>query len=200
MIERATAYKTDIASLKQGEWKQDKIHVGNRIMKRVRIMGTIVQKYLSNDNDYGFLVIDDETETIRAKAFKEDTSLMQNKKVGDIVELIGRVRKYGDERYITPEIIRRIKNPNYYFLRKLELLRGFKPKQRVEVAEEYFANTKKKQDILKKIKGLEKEEGADFDTILERVGMDQKDLEIVLYNLLKDGDIYEPKPKRYKVL
>lgn len=200
MIERATAYKTDIASLEKGEWKEDRIQVNNRSMKRVRVMGTIIQKYLSDDNNYGFLVIDDETGTMRAKAFKQDLSLMEGKKAGDIVEVIGSIRKYNDETYISPEIIRRIKDPNKYFLRKLELLKGFKTKEKVEVAEEYFADTKRKEEILKTIKSLENEGGAEFDDVLKKTKMSKKDMEMVLYNLLKDGDIYEPKPKTYKVL
>ncbi len=199
MIERATAYKLGIGKLMRGEWKEDRMFVNNAEILRVRIMGNVVQKYVSDDKNYGFLVIDDETGTIRVRVFREDLRLMNHVRLGDIVETIGKLKKYNDEVYISPEINRRIFDPNMYFLRKIELFKEFKP-QDVEVAEEYTMDGKEKEKMLKLIEEIDKGEGAFFDEIVEKIKMGKKDVETILYNLLKDGYVYEPRQRRYRVL
>ena len=43
-------------------------------------------------------------------------------------------------------------------------------------------------------------EGAEFESIRKKLKLSEKGLEELLFSLLKDGFIYEPKPRRYKVL
>jgi DNA replicative helicase MCM subunit Mcm2 (Cdc46/Mcm family) len=200
MIERATSYKLGILEIMNGNWKGEGLHINGMEIKRARVMGTVVQKYVSDDKNYGFLVLDDETETIRIKAFKEEMSLIEGISAGDFAEVIGKVRKYNEEVYISPAIVVRIDNPNTYFLRKIELMKGFSPQKNLEVVEDYFADDKKKGEILHLMKELDKGDGASFDKISEEIKMDKKDVEMVLYALLKDGQIYEPRQRRYRVL
>ncbi len=192
MMERATAIKYNISDLKAAEWKGEKAAIRGEEITKVRIVGTVVQKYLSEDGNYGFIVLDDETDSIRIKAFKEDIGTIKKMKKGDFADAIGKIKKYGDEVYISPEIIRRINDPNFYYLRKLETM--IPKKQRKMSMEEG------KEEILEKIRGLDKGEGASFEDIEKELNMRREDVEAVLYNLLKDGFIYEPRHRRYKVL
>ena len=95
--------------------------------------------------------------------------------------------------------MRVIRNPNWYILRKLELMRKIEVKP-VEVAEEYIVDEEKRKELIRIIKELDEREGAEFEAIREKLKLSEKGLEELLFSLLKDGFIYEPKPRRYKVL
>ncbi|MFH1126592.1 MAG: OB-fold nucleic acid binding domain-containing protein [archaeon] len=92
-----------------------------RKLSRVHVLATVVSTYLSDDKKYGFVVMDDATGMIRLKAF-QDTKVIQKVKKGDIVDVIGRIRQYNNEVHIYPEIVKRIDDPNYETLRKIELV------------------------------------------------------------------------------
>lgn len=94
-----------------------------RKISRVRVMGVIVDIYKSADMKYAAITLDDSTDTIRAKAFVNIT-LFDNFKVGDLVDLTGKIREYDGEIYIIPEIIRKA-TPNQEILRMLELKKIF---------------------------------------------------------------------------
>ena len=64
---------------------------------------------------------DDGSGVIRVKIFKEEVKKFANFEKGDCVDIIGRVREYEGENYIVPEIIVRVDDPNYEFLRRIEL-------------------------------------------------------------------------------
>jgi len=44
-------------------------------------------------------------------------------KVGDLIDVIGRVREYEGEVYLLPEVIARIEDPNWELVREMEVLR-----------------------------------------------------------------------------
>jgi len=46
--------------------------------------------------------------------------LLAKIKKGEIVEVVGKIREYNDERFIVPEIVRVVEDPNCLTLRKLE--------------------------------------------------------------------------------
>ncbi|MFX0136239.1 MAG: hypothetical protein ACFFDN_21545 [Candidatus Hodarchaeota archaeon] len=84
--------------------------------------------------DYGYLIIDDGTETIRIKVWGDDIRKykVEDLNIGDNVDIIGRVREYNDEIFIMPEIISKISDPNWELLReleKIELKKLFKNKK-----------------------------------------------------------------------
>jgi RPA family protein len=96
--------------------------LGQRI-SRVNLLGTIVDKFMSEDGNYSSVTIDDDSDSIRVKAFKEDARIFENLEIGDLVMVIGKVREYVEENYIIPEIVKKIANPNYESLHKLEILK-----------------------------------------------------------------------------
>lgn len=164
MIERKrlTAIKTDIKSVVDGKYVKAEGFESNYVVtpsglkvSRARILATVMNKFITEDGKYGFLVLDDETETIRAKVFK-NTKILENVGIGDLVDVIGKIREYNDELYIAPEIIRKIKDPNFLILRKAELL---EQKNRLDEIKRKIKEFQKKTSDLEEIKKLCQAEG-----------------------------------------
>ena len=100
-----------------------------RKLSRVRILALIVGKFISDDEKYAAITLDDSTDTIRCKAFV-NTKIFDGFGPGDLVDVFGKVREYNGEIYIMSEIIRKA-DPNMETLRILELekiIRGQKDK------------------------------------------------------------------------
>ncbi|RLG16747.1 hypothetical protein DRN62_03100 [Nanoarchaeota archaeon] len=194
---RFVAYKLEIKDIERAEWKENKAIINGLEVVRVRVMGTVVQ--VKKGPGFCFLTIDDETGVMGVKGFGDEVKLLEKIREGDIIDVIGKLKRYEERCYISPEIVRVIRNPNWYILRKLELMRKIEVKP-VEVAEEYIVDEEKRKELIRIIKELDEREGAEFEAIREKLKLSEKGLEELLFSLLKDGFIYEPKPRRYKVL
>ncbi len=181
-------------------WIAEKLLIVDALKReegRVRILGTVVSKYIGDN--YGFIVVDDGTETIRVRCFKEDTSKLNDVQEGDIVDVIGRIRKYEDEVYIVPEGIVKLADPNWEFLRKIEIFvlqKGVKS----EVPEQTNVSKDADKIVLEAIQKLDKEEGVSLDEIASYTKLDRKEVEEAIEKLMASGEIFEPKPERYKIL
>ncbi len=116
--------------------------LGQRI-SRVNLLGTVVDKFMSEDGNYSSITIDDDSDSIRVKAFREDTNIFDNLEIGDLVVVIGKVREYTDENYIIPEIVKKIANPNYEILHKLEVLKQLVQQKKIleKIKKEKFSDT-----------------------------------------------------------
>ena len=95
-------------------------HFGRRI-SRARIMALVVDKYISPDEKYAAITLDNGRDTIRCKSFV-NIKIFNEINPGDLVDVMGKVREYGGEVYIMPEIVRKVP-PNSETLRMLELNR-----------------------------------------------------------------------------
>ncbi|MEM2907806.1 MAG: OB-fold nucleic acid binding domain-containing protein [Candidatus Hadarchaeales archaeon] len=131
---RSTAYKVKIWELVNGKYVRQAEGAepsylltpwGQRIL-RARVMATIIDRYVSNDQTYAALWLDDGSETIRLKAWREDVKTVADLKIGELVDVIGRVREYEGEIYLVPETILRVEDPNWELVRELEILRARK--------------------------------------------------------------------------
>ena len=89
---------------------------------RVRVMGTVVDKFVRDDQNYATLRIDDGSETVGLRAWQEGVKELDGFKVGDIVDVIGRVREFNGEVYLIPELIIRVDDPNWELVRELEVI------------------------------------------------------------------------------
>jgi len=127
---RQTTVRTRISDLVNGKFIRKEgmepsyvlTELGQKI-SRVHLLGTIVDKFMSEDGNYSTITIDDDFDSIRIKAFREDSNIFDNFEIGDLVMVIGKVREYTDENYIIPEIVKKVLNPNYEILHKLEVLK-----------------------------------------------------------------------------
>src|SRR3989338_11716391 len=101
MQARQTAYKVWLASLlngkyvrREGEWEPNYVEVKDLQVSRVNVIGTVVEKFISNDNSYASITLDDGSATIRLKTFKEDNKLLESLSPGTLVLTIARVKEY----------------------------------------------------------------------------------------------------------
>jgi len=132
MLERQVARKLQIRTINSGKFVQiereseetrfipNYIEINGNKISRVRVLATVIDKFVSDNNEYASLTLDDTTDTIRCKIFG-DLSMLENIEKGDVVDVIGRIREYNGELYILPEIIVKIDDPNFEVLRKLEI-------------------------------------------------------------------------------
>ncbi len=236
MQERQTACKIWISNLLNGEYVKstgefEPHHIISNGFKvaRANIIANVIDTFKSEDNNYSSITIDDGSSTIRVKAFKDDISILQNISVGDIVLIIGKPRQYLNEIYLIPEIVKRLDDPNWELLRKIELLKLYgkpeKIKERYQeirensVVEEtinksettenlYSYENQNSQELItstsrqKIINLIEKsdETGAVIQDLIENSGIDKEESELIVKDLVKEGIIYENKPGHVKLL
>jgi len=144
-------------------------------VSRANVVGTVTDKFVNEAEDYMSLSIDDGTASIRVKLFREMVEKFKDIEVGDLVLVIGKVKRYLDEIYINGEIIRRITDPNYETYRKLELIKQIK-------------EAKKIVEELKRLRNETSEE--EFEQIAkERYNLDKESLEAILEAEKEERDL-----------
>ena len=89
-------------------------------LSRVRILATIVDKFLSGNGKFASVTLDDGTDTIRAKAFNA-VSIFEKVNNGDMADVVGKIKEYEGEIYLISEVVKKIDDPNWEILRELEL-------------------------------------------------------------------------------
>ncbi|MBI4015851.1 MAG: hypothetical protein HY362_04000 [Candidatus Aenigmarchaeota archaeon] len=123
---RLTAKKAGIEEIVKGKFVKKSgfessyiITSLGRRMSRIRTLGLIVDKFVSEDGNYGSITLDDGSDTLRCKVFV-NIKMLEGFKSGDLVDVTGKVREYNGEVYLAPEIIRGVTS-NFETLRVLEL-------------------------------------------------------------------------------
>ncbi|MGB9675388.1 MAG: hypothetical protein ACPLYW_02190 [Candidatus Nanoarchaeia archaeon] len=214
--QRTPAKKTWIANIINGiyhkseGWTPAYVEYNAQQYSRVSILATIVNKFISEDGNYGAVTLDDGTETIRAKTFGPDVAKLRDLELGTLVRCVGKLRQYSDEVYISPEFFYIIKDPNWLLLHRLQLgepMLAPKPEEAKPIVPEQLALEQMKIEaqtvqakILATIRKLDKGFGAEFDSIVKEVNLSDEDVKSILLGLLRTGDVYEPKKGYYKVL
>ncbi|MEM7827651.1 MAG: OB-fold nucleic acid binding domain-containing protein, partial [Candidatus Aenigmatarchaeota archaeon] len=89
-------------------------------VSRVNLIGTVIDKFLSEDGNYSVVTIDDGTEAIRVKSF--EGLPFERVELGDLVRVIGKLKEYNGELYISHEIVEKINDVNFELLSKVEIL------------------------------------------------------------------------------
>lgn len=200
---RNIAYKFRIGDLLLGKPIFDNerfsfLEWGNRKIIRVNIIGNIIDKYESEgERKYIFFTLDDGSGQIKLKCFAEDANRFRDVLQGQTVLVIGSLRNFNNETYISPEIVRE-QDTKYLLIRKLEIEKE-KSKNPVPLAREQIIAVKDK--ILSVIKDAEKEGGIEMDKII----MDLRDVSPEIINqeikkLLEEGIIFEPRPGKLRWL
>ena len=202
-MRRWIAYKMLLKDINNSQVGEDGfIEIGDKKIARVNVVGTVVSKFIAEDKKYGNLTIDDGTDTIRLRQF-DNLDLIENFEIGDIIRVIGRIRKYEDEIYIVPEIIKKI-DEKFEIMQKLEAIKHRaiinKPKEEEIIFEEEVISGTPKEDILNKIKELDKGNGVDIEELAKALDIDEEILSETLNDMINDGDIYTPKAGKVKIL
>lgn len=187
-IRRLPAKKSRIFDLVSGKYfpgSKEEMRSGYVIspfgekISRVNVIGTVINSFVNDDQTYSTLTLDDGTETIQVRAFKQDVEKLANHVLGELVITLGKVREYNGEVYIGVETVRKIEDANMETMRKLELL-----DQLVD-----------KKKIIKEIKGMiEKMTREELvRAVEESFGFDEDTLNIVLENLNIEKEVdYKP--------
>ncbi len=129
MVEKSSAKKVRITDIING-----KFFVGNREAMtpgyvitpyaekifRVNLIGTIVEKYVAEGGTFSSITVDDGTDSIRVKSF--EGLPFEKFNIGDSIRVVGRVKEYNGEIYITHEILNKINDHNLETLARAEIL------------------------------------------------------------------------------
>jgi len=200
---RQTAYKIRIIDILNSEYIKTEgfapnyLEIGGLEVSRVNVIGVIVNK--SDLNNYKSLTIEDGTGNISARIFENNT-LLDVIGVGNIVLITGRPRDFSSEKYILIETIKNI-NPNWTKVRDLELEKittgdnRLPNTEKMDSGEEIVSNST--NEIFKLIKDLDKGNGVPIEDLSAR---NIKEMDKIIDILLKEGNIFEVKPGKLKVL
>lgn len=201
LIARQIAYIVQIKDLLTGNFtKEDNfnpshVKIGDKNVSRVNIIGAIIG--ISDENNFQSIVVDDGTGKISIRNFEKKIDI----NVGDVVLLVGRIREFGNERYISPEIIKKGINQKWNIVWKELALKNpdDSPSNNEEetVLEEIeFKQPKSFIDkILGRIRDLDSGDGASYTDIVKNIH-DEK----AISSLLLQGELFEIKPGKLKVL
>ncbi|MBM3247269.1 hypothetical protein FJZ17_01865 [Candidatus Pacearchaeota archaeon] len=178
------------------------LELGNKHIVRVNIIANIVDKYVAEgDKKYVNLTIDDASGQIRLKAFGEDSIKISELSQGDTILVMGVLRSYNGELYISPEITKKV-DTRYLLVRKLELEKS----QNLQSTNLTQANNPEKKlevrdQIIQIIKSNLSSEGVSTeDIILKITNANPEVINHEIIRLLEDGVIYEPRPGKVRYL
>lgn len=235
MTQRWIAYKMNIKDITENHYSEEGFLVFGQVqVQRVRVAGSVVQKFIADDDKYGFFILDDGTETIRIRSFQDSIDLIKQVEIGDLVDVFGRLRQYEEEIYVIPEIVKKIDDPNMYFLRKLELKKQSKkmnaqPAEKTsdektspavhgveddvieEVLETRAASKEKsepkqeeqttpRRKVVDCIARYDRGEGVEIGKLTTGCGLPEDIVEKVLTELMNEGEIFEPRAGKVKIL
>ncbi len=199
---RQTAYKIRIKDIliskytKTDGFAPNYFGINGKEISRINVIGVVVQ--ISELDNYKTLTVEDGTGSISARAFEYNVFL-EKINIGDIVLIIGRPREFSSEKYILIEIIKKI-DPMWARVRELEL-----EKNKIEdnissnnySSKEKGVFSKPMSKIVKLIKELDKGNGVPIEDLS---GKSIRDMDKIIALLLKEGDIFEIRPGKLKVL
>ena len=226
---RQTAYKIWIANLlngqfvkQPGEWDPNFVLCGDLKVSRVNILATVISSEFAEN--VGNVTLDDGSATIQMRAFKEDVGSLRDVAVGDVVLVIGRPREFQGSLYITPEIIKKVENPAWMNVRKLELTKLFgqaqtvvakqpipvaTPPEQIVVSTEGSSSTQTQTQNATTETGRQKvlsiiekasETGISVEEAIASSKLPEEEVESIVQELLKDGEIYMPRPGQVKIV
>ena len=228
-IKRSTAYRIRLKNIVNSPYEKREgfnpsvIKFNTLEISRVNVVASIVGKYLTDDQNYCAITLDDGSETIRVKNFGAEVGVIKELNVGDIVRIIGKVKEYNEEKYIAGEISK-VLNPNWIIVNELELSnqkqtetdtsttdstnKVIETKPNSSENEEIISissdsgdsESSIKQKILQYLKNNDKGTGVIMDQIMTSLDISSEEVKNSLYELLKVGEIYEPKKGILKIL
>ncbi len=202
-FKRNVAYKFRIGDLLLGKPIFDAerfsfLELGDKKIIRTNIIGNIIDKYESEgEKKYIFFTLDDGSGQIKLKCFGDDAGKFREVLQGQTVLVIGVLRNFNNETYISPEIIRE-EDPKYLLIRKLEIEKDKSKNTQPLAREQVFAV---KDKILGVIKEAEKDGGIEMDVII--MNLREVSPEIInqeIKKLLEEGIIFEPRPGKMRWL
>ena len=202
-FKRNVAYKYRIGDVLLGKPMFDGerfsfLELGDRKIVRVNLVGNIIDKYESDgERKYIFFTLDDGSGQIKIKCFGDEALRFKDVFQGQTVLVVGVLRNFNNETYLSPEIIRE-QDTKYLLIRKLETEKD-KSKNAQPMERNQIVAVRDK--ILDIIKDSEKNGGIETDKVI----MDLRDISPSIIHqeikkLLEEGIIFEPQPGKIRWL
>ena len=125
-FKRHVAYKLRIGQILQGapifeDIKLKHVEIEGKSVSRINLIANVVDKFSQEgEKKYGSLMLDDATGQIAVKFFGDGVAQLEEFQQGDTLLVIGLLRSWQNQIYITSEIIKK-KDPEYLLIRKLEI-------------------------------------------------------------------------------
>ncbi|MBD3214143.1 MAG: hypothetical protein GF311_16155 [Candidatus Lokiarchaeota archaeon] len=208
-------------------------------VKRVRISGTIMDKreILSTQESQGDDLFDDDessnvriefdlddgTGLIRATLWRVDPEKYEKFSKGDIVDVIGLIRKWKEFVYVSPEIMNTIETPNFLLLRDAEIIKKIQEGEIMEIPD--IDETKMEMDEMtdeididslfsdddEEFKSIKEEiitvvkqnskggEGISFNDLKEKIKISEEELKNYLRDLEMEMEIYQSEEGIYQI-
>lgn len=199
-FKRNIAYKLRIGDLLVGKPISENerfifLELGDKKIIRVNVIGNVIEKYNNNgEKRYSFITIDDGSGQIKLKSFGDDIEKLENLNQGQTVVVIGTLRQFNNEVYISPEIVR-LQEPKYLLVRKIEIEKS------MPIIPNRANSGAIRDKILEDIKSSEEEGGVYIDKII--MGHRETSSDIInqeIQKLLEEGIIFEPRPGKIRYL
>ena len=193
---RQIAHKVRVSDILNSNFTKDDLSAGyiklnDVIVSRINLIGTIV--YKSEEQSYSSSIIDDGTGKISLRSFNDSNSFSKID-VGDVVLLVGKIREFNNEKYIMPEILKKT-DIEWMNVRNLEL-KNNKVSDENKKSEEIIVEND--DEVYSLIKKLDKGDGVAFEDIIKNSTTSRA--ETIITQLLENGDVFEIKPGKLKVL
>jgi len=200
-FKRAVAYKISIKNILEASYiKSDQspnflLTKNGQKMFRINLIAILVEK-LSED----MWILEDGTGRITLRSFNNMPQGFSN---GDLILVIGKPRETYSEKYLIPEIIKKLDSYSWLNLRNIELKNNYNVMsnyQDVKLHGESLVNDenlKVVEGVYEMIKNLDKGSGVDFSFLVKSLG---ENAENIISKLLERGEIFEIKPGKLKVL
>jgi RPA family protein len=205
-VKRETAIICTVQDLLLGEfvktegWSPSYFATDVGDISRANLLGVIVSK------EENGLIMDDGSGQILLRSFEANSFHLFE--VGDFVLVVGRPRMYNNQKYVMPEILKKIDSAWAEF-RKAQLELGRKPitrhvKETKASVEEDSVEEKPInhfQTILEFIKDLDSGDGASSEEVIKRSSAKNvKNADELIRKLIEEGEIFEIRPGRLKLL
>lgn len=202
-FKRQVAFKFRIGEILSGrpEFENEKfafLEINGKRIVRANLIGNVTDKYDSEgEKKFSTITIDDGSGQIKAKAFGDDVKKFSQVSQGQTIVVIGVLRHFNNEIYISPEVIRDI-SPKYLLIRKLETEKS-RGKSAEPLPKDQINAVKDK--ILGAIKAAEETGGIEMDKLI----MTLSEISPVIINqevgkFLEEGIIFEPRPGKVRYL
>ena len=202
-FKRHIAYKLNIGKILSGTplieaEKFKHLQLGDVQVIRTNIIANITDKYIQDgEKKFASMTVDDASGQIKLKLFGEDIKRFEPFTQGDTVAIIGLLRSWNNEVYITPEIIKK-RDPAYLMIRKKELDHSDINNQ-TEVKEKNHVSSVRNQ-MLSLIKANDDKGGVTYDQLSTELNSTADIVNTEIRKLLEEGLIYEPRPGKLRYL
>jgi hypothetical protein len=163
------------------------LELGDKKIIRVNVIANVVDKYFNDgEKKYASITVDDASGQLKLKAFGDDVANLKDITQGDTLQIIGVMREYNSELYVTPEITKKV-DPKWLLVRKLEI-------QNLRKDIPLPSNAPIRDVILEKIKTSDSKGGIDKEQLILDTEASPDLINAEIKHLLEDGMIYEPRP------